>query len=165
VPGFPVAVLSGPSFAAEVARGLPTAVTIASRDPRARALFRGARQQRVSALFCPSDPIGAEIGGAVKNVLAIACGIVDGRRLGDNARAALITRGLAEMTRLGVAKGARRKRFAGLSGLGDLVLTCGGGQSRNHALGVALGRGASSRRGARRSPLGRRGRGHRCGHR
>ena len=99
-----------------------------------------------SARFRPylsDDPIGAEIGGAVKNVLAIACGIVDGRGLGDNARAALITRGLAEMTRLAVAKGARAETFAGLSGLGDLVLTCGSAQSRNHALGLALGQGQS----------------------
>jgi glycerol-3-phosphate dehydrogenase (NAD(P)+) len=93
--------------------------------------------------YLSEDPLGAELGGAIKNVLAIACGIVDGRRLGDNARAALITRGLAEMTRLGVAKGARAETFAGLSGLGDLVLTCGGAQSRNHALGLALGQGMS----------------------
>jgi glycerol-3-phosphate dehydrogenase (NAD(P)+) len=142
-PSNPVAVLSGPSFAAEVARDLPTAIVIASR---AAALAR----QFVSAVGGPrfrpylsEDPLGAELGGAVKNVLAIACGIVDGRRLGDNARAAMITRGLAEMTRLGIAKGARVETFAGLSGLGDLVLTCSGAQSRNHALGLALGQGRS----------------------
>ncbi|HXP06825.1 MAG TPA: NAD(P)H-dependent glycerol-3-phosphate dehydrogenase [Stellaceae bacterium] len=142
-PRRPLAVLSGPSFAAEVARDLPTAVVIASRDP---ALARSFTAALGSARFRPylsEDPIGVELGGAVKNVLAIACGIVDGRRLGDNARAALITRGLAEMTRLGVAKGARAETFAGLSGLGDLVLTCGGAQSRNHALGLALGQGSS----------------------
>jgi glycerol-3-phosphate dehydrogenase (NAD(P)+) len=143
VPAAPVAILSGPSFAAEVARGLPTAVTIASRD---RALARAFAAALGSARFRPyssPDPIGAGIGGAVKNVLAIACGIIEGRGLGDNARAALITRGLAEMIRLGLAKGADAETFRGLSGLGDLVLTCTAGQSRNYALGLALGRGAS----------------------
>ncbi len=143
VPEAPVAVLSGPSFAAEVAKGLPTAVTIASRDP---ALARAFVTALGSARFRPylsTDPIGAEIGGAVKNVLAIACGIIEGRGLGDNARAALITRGLAEMVRLGLAKGADAETFRGLSGLGDLVLTCTAGQSRNYALGLALGRGAT----------------------
>ena len=143
-PRNPVAVLSGPSFAAEVARDLPTAVVIASRDPSPRPPLSWRRSAaRVSGPTFREDPVGVELGGAVKNVLAIACGIVDGRRLGDNARAALITRGLAEMTRLGVAKGARAETFAGLSGLGDLVLTCGGAQSRNHALGLALGQGKS----------------------
>jgi glycerol-3-phosphate dehydrogenase (NAD(P)+) len=152
-PTHPLAVLSGPSFAAEVARDLPTAVVIASRDP---ALAKRAGAALGSARFRPyssEDVIGVELGGAVKNVLAIACGIVDGLRLGDNARAALITRGLAEMTRLGIAKGARAETFAGLSGLGDLVLTCSGAQSRNHALGVALGQGKSLKAalGGRRS--------------
>ena len=142
-PGNPVAVLSGPSFAAEVARGLPTAITVASRDARVARLFVEALGSTRFRPYLSEDPIGAEIGGAVKNVLAIACGILDGLCLGDNARAALITRGLAEMTRLGIAKGARAETFAGLSGLGDLVLTCGGAQSRNHALGVSLGRGQS----------------------
>jgi glycerol-3-phosphate dehydrogenase (NAD(P)+) len=141
--GHPLAVLSGPSFAAEVARDLPTAVTIASRDPAAARLFATALGSPRFRPYLSEDPVGVELGGAVKNVLAIACGIVDGLTLGDNARAALITRGLAEMTRLGLAKGARAETFAGLSGLGDLVLTCGGTQSRNHALGVALGRGQS----------------------
>jgi glycerol-3-phosphate dehydrogenase (NAD(P)+) len=140
-PEQPAAVLSGPSFAAEVARGLPTAVTIASRDPAVARFFAAALGSPRFRPYLSEDPIGVEIGGAVKNVLAIACGIVDGLGLGDNARAALITRGLAEMTRLGMAKGARAETFAGLSGLGDLVLTCGGAQSRNHALGVSLGRG------------------------
>jgi glycerol-3-phosphate dehydrogenase (NAD(P)+) len=139
----PAAILSGPSFAAEVARGLPTAVTIASRDPiLARAFVAALGTQRFRPYSSP-DPIGAEIGGAVKNVLAIACGIIEGRGLGDNARAALITRGLAEMVRLGLAKGAEAETFRGLSGLGDLVLTCTAGQSRNYALGLALGRGAT----------------------
>jgi glycerol-3-phosphate dehydrogenase (NAD(P)+) len=139
----PVAILSGPSFAAEVARGLPTAVTIASRDPALARAFVAALGTARFRPYLSLDPIGAEIGGAVKNVLAIACGIIEGRGLGDNARAALITRGLAEMIRLGLAKGAEAETFRGLSGLGDLVLTCTAGQSRNYALGLALGRGAS----------------------
>jgi glycerol-3-phosphate dehydrogenase (NAD(P)+) len=142
-PENPVAVLSGPSFAAEVARDLPTAITVASRDCAVAQLFIAALGSPRFRPYLSEDPIGAEIGGAAKNVMAIACGIVDGLCLGDNARAALITRGLAEMTRLGVAKGARAETFAGLSGLGDLVLTCGGAQSRNHALGVSLGSGQS----------------------
>jgi len=143
VPAAPVATLSGPSFAAEVARGLPTAIAIACRDA---ALARALMTALGSARFRPylsQDPNGAEIGGAVKNVLAIACGIIAGRGLGENARAALITRGLAEMVRLGLAKGAEAATFRGLSGLGDLVLTCTAAQSRNHALGFALGRGES----------------------
>jgi glycerol-3-phosphate dehydrogenase (NAD(P)+) len=132
-----LAVLSGPSLAAEVARDLPAAVVIASRDPALARQFMAALGSTRFRPYLSEDPIGVEIGGAVKNVLAIACGIVIGRGLGDNAHAALITRGLAEMIRLGVAKGARAETFAGLSGLGDLVLT----GSRNHALGVALGGG------------------------
>jgi glycerol-3-phosphate dehydrogenase (NAD(P)+) len=143
VPEAPVAILSGPSFAAEVARGLPTAVTIASRGAALARAFVAALGTARFRPYSSRDPIGAEIGGAVKNVLAIACGIIEGRGLGDNARAALITRGLAEMIRLGLAKGAEAETFRGLSGLGDLVLTCTAGQSRNYALGLALGRGAS----------------------
>ena len=143
VPHTSVAVLSGPSFAGEVARGLPTAVTIASRDAALGQGFMTALGTERFRPYLSQDPIGVEIGGAVKNVLAIACGIVEGRGLGDNARAALITRGLAEMVRLGVAKGAQAETFRGLSGLGDLVLTCTAGQSRNYALGFALGRGTS----------------------
>jgi glycerol-3-phosphate dehydrogenase (NAD(P)+) len=145
VPGARVAVLSGPSFAAEVARDLPTAVTIASRDVGlARAFVKGLGSTRFRP-YLSDDPIGVEIGGAVKNVLAIACGIVIGRGLGDNSRASLITRGLAEMIRLGRAKGGRDDTFRGLSGLGDLVLTCNATQSRNYSLGVALGRGQDLR--------------------
>ena len=143
VPEAPVAVLSGPSFAAEVAKGLPTAVTIASRDPALARAFVAALGSARFRPYSSADPIGAEIGGAVKNVLAIACGIIEGRGLGDNARAALITRGLAEMIRLGLAKGADAETFRGLSGLGDLVLTCTAGQSRNYTLGLALGQGRS----------------------
>jgi glycerol-3-phosphate dehydrogenase (NAD(P)+) len=138
-PGRPLAVLSGPSLAAEVARDLPTAVVFASRDPAVAGDFAAALGSPRFRPYLSEDPVGVELGGAVKNVLSIACGIVKGRGLGDNAHAALITRGLAEMTRLGVAKGARAETFAGLSGIGDLVLT----QSRNHALGIALGQGTS----------------------
>lgn len=142
-PKCPVAVLSGPSFASEVARDLPTAVTIASRDAALAEAFTNALGTMRFRPYQSQDPVGVEIGGAVKNVLAIACGIVEGRGLGDNARAALITRGLSEMIRLGVAKDAKADTFRGLSGLGDLVLTCTAGQSRNYTLGLALGRGMS----------------------
>ncbi|MDH3232259.1 MAG: NAD(P)-dependent glycerol-3-phosphate dehydrogenase [Alphaproteobacteria bacterium] len=140
-PGRAVGVLSGPTFAGEVARGLPTAITLAAD---AEGLGRTLVKALGSATFRPywsPDVIGAQIGGAVKNVLAIACGIVEGRKLGDNARAALITRGLAEIVRLGLAKGARTETLFGLSGLGDLALTCTGPQSRNMSLGMALGAG------------------------
>jgi glycerol-3-phosphate dehydrogenase (NAD(P)+) len=141
IPDAPSAVLSGPTFAAEVARNLPTAVTIASRDASLGRAFMAALGSGRFRPYLSEDPIGAEIGGAVKNVLAIACGVVSGRGLGDNARATLITRGLVEMVRLGVAKGGRAETFRGLSGLGDLVLSCSAAQSRNYALGLALGRG------------------------
>jgi glycerol-3-phosphate dehydrogenase (NAD(P)+) len=141
LPEAPQAVLSGPTFAAEVARGLPTAVTVAATDPDLAARFAAALGTPSFRPYASDDPVGAEIGGAVKNVLAIACGIVVGRRLGDNARAALITRGLAEIVRLAVAKGGRAETLMGLSGLGDLTLTCTAMQSRNHSLGVALGEG------------------------
>lgn len=140
-PGMPVAVLSGPTFAAEVAAGKPTAVTLACPDEtrgRELATTLGSAALRP---YLSDDLIGAQIGGAVKNVIAIACGIVEGRRLGDNARAALMTRGLAEIMRLGAALGGKRETLMGLSGLGDLSLTCNGIQSRNMSLGVALGRG------------------------
>ncbi len=143
LPDSPYAVLSGPSFAIEVARGLPTALTIASTGSATAKLFMGALGDSRFRPYLSPDPVGTEIGGAVKNVLAIACGIVVGRGLGDNARAALITRGLAEMARLGVAQGAHAETFRGLSGLGDLVLTCTATQSRNQALGLALGQGQS----------------------
>lgn len=139
----PLAVVTGPSFAVEVARDLPTAVTVASEDETfavtvARALHGG----RFRA-YSSGDVIGAELGGAVKNVLAIGTGIADGMRLGDNARAALVTRGLAELMRLGSALGARPETLMGLAGVGDLVLTCTGELSRNRRLGLALGRGQS----------------------
>jgi glycerol-3-phosphate dehydrogenase (NAD(P)+) len=135
------AVLSGPSFADEVARGLPTAVTLAAADLR---LAHDLAHRIASPAFRPyvsDDMIGAEAGGAVKNVLAIACGIVEGRGLGRSAHAALITRGFAELTRLAVALGGEAETVAGLCGLGDLVLTCSSPRSRNMSVGLALGRG------------------------
>ncbi len=136
-----LAVLSGPTFAAEVARGLPTAVTLATAHPEEGQRLIAAMGSRSFRPYFSDDVIGAQIGGAVKNVMAIACGIVMGRGLGDNARAALITRGLAEMVRLALAKGGKAETLMGLSGLGDLTLTCSSVQSRNHSLGLALGKG------------------------
>jgi glycerol-3-phosphate dehydrogenase (NAD(P)+) len=141
MPGRPMAVLSGPTFAAEVARGLPTAVTLACADAKLGAELVLAVGTATFRPYLSDDPVGAEIGGAVKNVLAIACGICMGRRLGENARAALMTRGLAEMIRLGLARGGQPATLMGLSGLGDLSLTCNGAQSRNMSLGMALGQG------------------------
>ncbi|MBX3453405.1 NAD(P)H-dependent glycerol-3-phosphate dehydrogenase [Ferrovibrio sp.] len=141
LPEAPALILSGPTFAAEVARGLPTAATLAGGDAGLVAALAARLSRPTFRPYASDDPVGAQIGGAVKNVLAIACGIVLGRRLGDNARAALITRGLAEMTRLGLRLGGRSETLMGLSGLGDLVLTCSGAQSRNLSLGRALGEG------------------------
>ena len=137
----PIAVLSGPSFAAEVARGLPCAITLACADATLGEQLVAAMARPTFRLYLSDDVIGAEIGGAVKNVLAIACGVVEGAGLGLNARAALIARGFAEMTRFGLARGARAETLAGLSGLGDLVLTCSSENSRNFKLGVGLGQG------------------------
>jgi glycerol-3-phosphate dehydrogenase (NAD(P)+) len=143
-PDAPIAVLSGPTFAHEVAARLPAAVTLAAED---QAVVEAVRARIARPWFRPylsDDVVGAEIGGAVKNVLAIACGVVEGRRLGLNARSALISRGFAEMTRFGLARGARRETLAGLSGLGDLVLTCSSTSSRNFSLGKGLGEGLSA---------------------
>jgi glycerol-3-phosphate dehydrogenase (NAD(P)+) len=140
---FPVVVLSGPSFAAEVARGLPAAVLAASSDAGAAARVQEHFRGRGLRLYVSDDVPGVEIGGAIKNVIAIAAGAVDGLGLGQNAMAALITRGLAEISRLACAEGGRRDTLAGLSGLGDLVVTCTGGLSRNRHVGVELGRGRS----------------------
>lgn len=140
-PGFSQGVLSGPSFAREVAQGLPVALTIASEAPDLRERVVTALHGDNVRIYASDDIVGVETGGAVKNVMAIACGISDGLGLGTNARAALITRGLAEMTRLGVAMGARADTFAGLTGLGDLVLTATGDLSRNRRVGLELGRG------------------------
>jgi glycerol-3-phosphate dehydrogenase (NAD(P)+) len=143
VPGRPVAVLSGPSFAREVAAGLPTALVVASTD----AAMARTLQERLSApafrLYTNRDLVGVEIGGALKNVMAIATGLSDGLGLGENARAALITRGLAETGRLALRLGGEPATLAGLAGLGDLVLTCTGSQSRNHLLGLAIAKGLS----------------------
>lgn len=143
-PDAPIAVLSGPTFAHEVAQGLPTAVTLACEDA-ALAETLGDRIARPTFRpYLSGDVTGAEIGGAVKNVLAIACGVVEGARLGQNARAALIARGFAEMRRFGLARGAQIETLTGLSGLGDLVLTCSSTSSRNFSLGRGLGEGQSA---------------------
>jgi glycerol-3-phosphate dehydrogenase (NAD(P)+) len=139
-----IAVLSGPTFAHEVAAGQPTAITLAAED---EALAHHLARHIARPHFRPyvsTDVVGAEIGGAVKNVLAIACGVVEGAGLGQNARAALIARGFAEMTRFGLARGARAETLSGLSGLGDLVLTCSSTSSRNFSLGKGLGEGRSA---------------------
>ncbi len=140
----PLALLTGPSFAKEVALGLPTAVTVAGTDAEFTQLMADAFHHGYFRTYTSDDLIGAELGGAVKNVLAVATGIADGMQLGDNARAALITRGLVEMMRLGDAMGARKETLMGLAGMGDLVLTCTGDQSRNRRFGLALGRGDSA---------------------
>lgn len=152
-PAAPLAILSGPSFAHEVAAGLPTAVTLAAEDQQLGEALRHRLARPGFRPYLSDDVAGAEIGGAVKNVLAIASGVVEGRGLGQNARAALISRGFAEMTRFGLARGARAETLAGLSGLGDLVLTCNSPRSRNMSLGIALGQGESleSVLGARRA--------------
>jgi glycerol-3-phosphate dehydrogenase (NAD(P)+) len=135
------AILSGPSFAAEVARGLPAAVTLAAREEKLAAALAGALGSATFRPYHTTDVRGAEIGGAAKNVLAIAAGIVSGRGLGASAAAALTTRGFAELFRFGQAFGARPETLVGLSGLGDLILTCSSAQSRNFSLGVAIGEG------------------------
>ena len=141
MPRAAAAVLSGPSFAAEVARGLPTAVTLACEDEAVAEALSHAIGLPTFRPYYSSDLVGAEVGGAVKNVLAIACGIVEGKKFGDSARAALTTRGFADLTRLGLALGAKPETLAGLSGLGDLILTCNSPKSRNMSLGIALGEG------------------------
>lgn len=153
LPGAPLMILSGPTFAQEVASGLPTAITLGASDPD---LARNVAQAIGSRAFRPyvsTDIVGAEVGGAVKNVLAIGCGIVEGKGLGANGRAALLARGLAEIVRLAVARGGKPETLMGLSGLGDLVLTATSTQSRNYSLGVALGKGQTLEQvlGARRS--------------
>jgi glycerol-3-phosphate dehydrogenase (NAD(P)+) len=142
-PGALPGVLTGPSFAGEVARGLPTALTIAAQDEALGNQAANALGSRTLRLYWTDDMRGVQVGGAVKNVLAIACGIVAGRRFGSNAQAALISRGFAELSRFGIAMGARAETLSGLSGLGDLILTCSSPQSRNMSLGLALGEGKS----------------------
>ena len=143
LPGRAMAVLSGPSFAGEVAEGLPTAVTIASRDRHFATDMAEAFHGGGFRPYTSNDLVGVELGGAVKNVLAVATGIADGLGLGANTRAGLITRGLAELLRLGVALGADRQTFMGLSGVGDMILSCTDDQSRNRRFGLALGGGSS----------------------
>ena len=142
-PEAPIAVLSGPTFAHEVAAGLPTAVTLACEDRELAEALRERISLPTFRIYLSDDITGAEIGGAVKNVLAIACGVVDGRGLGLNARAALIARGFAEMTRFGLALGAKAETLTGMSGLGDLVLTCSSTSSRNFSLGKGIAEGRS----------------------
>lgn len=142
LPGRPVAILSGPTFAHEVARGLPAAVTLAAADARVRDGLVALLGSGAFRPYASDDVVGAQIGGALKNVMAIACGIVAGKGLGENARAALMTRGLAELVRLGTTLGGRAETLMGLSGMGDLVLTCSSLSSRNFSLGHALGEGA-----------------------
>jgi glycerol-3-phosphate dehydrogenase (NAD(P)+) len=138
-------VLSGPSFALEVARGLPTAVVVASADPDATTRVQDSLKGPTLRLYASDDVTGVEFGGALKNIIAIAAGVVEGLGIGNNAMAALITRGLVEMSRLACAEGSRRDTLAGLSGLGDLVLTCTGDLSRNRRVGIELGRGRALR--------------------
>jgi len=143
-PGYPLAVLSGPTFATEVGAGLPTAITVASPDPEfATQLAENISNAQFRA-YTSDDIVGVEVGGAVKNVLAIAAGMSDGFGYGANTRIALISRGLNEMTRLGIALGAKAETFMGLSGMGDLVLTCTDDQSRNRRMGLALASGRSA---------------------
>jgi glycerol-3-phosphate dehydrogenase (NAD(P)+) len=146
------AVLSGPTFAKEVGRGLPAAAVAASAETAIAVQVQGVLSTSTFRVYAGSDPLGVELGGAIKNVIAIAAGIVDGLGLGHNALAAIITRGLHEMCRLGVAMGARAETFSGLAGFGDLVLTCTGDLSRNRQLGLALGRGAALADLLQRSP-------------
>ena len=142
-PGHPVVALSGPSFAAEVAARQPTAIVAASDNPGAAQMVQDAFSNTHLRIYTNDDVVGVELGGALKNVMAVAAGIAEGVGLGFNSRAALITRGLAEMSRLGAALGAQPATFAGLAGMGDLVLTCTGSLSRNRAVGLAIGQGAT----------------------
>jgi len=142
-PGVPAAVLSGPNFAAEIAAGLPAATVLAAPDAALRSKLLNLLATPRLRLYGNADVVGVQVGGAAKNVIAIAAGIVIGAGFGENARAALVTRGLAELARLAVALGGRTETVMGLSGLGDLLLTCTGERSRNFSLGVALGRGAT----------------------
>ena len=143
-PDHPIAVLTGPGFASEIANGLPTALTLACQDPTLGAALQRQLSTDRLRLYLSTDTTGAQLGGALKNVIAIGAGIVIGAGLGESARAALMTRGFAEMRRLGVAMGGRDETFAGLSGLGDLALTCASSMSRNFAQGLAIGSGQTS---------------------
>lgn len=142
-PSSPIAILTGPTFASEIARGLPSAVTLAMKDKASAEKLATALNTRSLRIYASDDMIGAQIGGAVKNVIAIACGVIEGKKLGESARAALVTRGLAEIARLGAALGAKKETLMGMCGVGDLILTCSSMQSRNFSLGHALGQGES----------------------
>lgn len=143
LPKNPVAAISGPNFADEAAKGLPTATTIACANPEHWDLLSFAIGGKLFRPYMTDDMVGTQIGGAVKNVIAIACGIAIGKGMGDNSRAAIVTRGFAEMSRLAIAKGGRQETLSGLSGIGDLLLTCGNIKSRNMSFGVAIGQGKS----------------------
>ena len=138
-----VAVLTGPSHAEELGRGIPTAVVAASEDTDAAKLIQKTFSDNVLRLYVNSDVIGCEIGGAIKNVIALCCGVIDGLGLGDNTRAALMTRGLSEITRLGIAMGGKADTFSGLAGVGDLIVTCTSMHSRNFRAGILIGQGVS----------------------
>ncbi|MDE3015992.1 MAG: NAD(P)-dependent glycerol-3-phosphate dehydrogenase [Pseudomonadota bacterium] len=145
LPKNPIAVISGPNFADEAAKGLPTATTIACADESLWDLLTYAVGGRLFRPYMTVDTIGAQVGGAVKNVISIACGIAIGKNFGENARAALITRGFAEITRLALVKGGKYETLMGLSGLGDLILTCGSAKSRNLSFGIAIGQGRNKK--------------------
>lgn len=142
-PANPVVVLSGPSHAEEIALGVPTTVVAASEDPKAALFVQQNLMQKNLRIYLNDDVLGVELGGALKNIIALAAGILDGMKTGDNARAALMTRGLAEITRLGTAMGAQPATFLGLAGMGDLIVTCTSVHSRNHRAGVYIGQGLS----------------------
>ncbi len=146
-----IVVMSGPSHAEELGRGIPTAVAVASYDKEAAELIQKAFSDNVLRLYVNKDVVGCEIGGAVKNVIALCCGIIDGLGLGDNTKAALITRGLSEITRLGCAMGGSEKTFSGLAGLGDLVVTCTSMHSRNYRCGILIGQGVDPEEAVRRT--------------
>ncbi len=141
LPGIRVAVLSGPSHAEEVGRSVPTSVVSASTDPAAAEMVQDLLMNPTFRIYLSQDMVGVELGGALKNVIALAAGICDGLDMGDNTKAALMTRGLAEMARLGTAMGAKAETFAGLSGMGDLIVTCGSMHSRNRRAGILIGQG------------------------
>lgn len=141
LPNAKIAILTGPTFAAEIARGLPSAVTLAMKDKNESERLAAELSSKNLRMYAADDIIGAQIGGAVKNVIAIACGVIHGKKLGDSARAALVTRGLAEMSRLATAMGAKKETLMGMCGVGDMILTCSSMQSRNFSLGAALGEG------------------------
>ncbi len=150
LPGIRVAVLSGPSHAEEVGRGVPTSVVSASADPEAAEIVQDLLMNPTFRIYLSQDVAGVELGGALKNVIALAAGICDGLDMGDNTKAALMTRGLAEMARLGTAMGANAETFAGLSGMGDLIVTCGSMHSRNRRAGILIGQGMDPTEAVRR---------------